>query len=306
MVSFNSKLSHSILLVFSSTLLPLSVAVGQGLETVPISQLPLSEPVATTNSGIVTPLFNIERRVDENDLPGFYSDETVNINLGMQITPTKNLSLIVDAWRLEVQDTPVQNTIETNTLPSTLPQIYLGDRSISDFSIEQPFHAPNVEANGVDLGASYVWNTDKIGQFTLSTRASYTYDFNQRNNRTEISALIGGDAELAASPELQGSLTLTWQIGNHNASAVSNYFDSFKNIGELNIDEINELVDNITTFDLQYGYSVKTGKKGSAIISFDIGIRNIFDEKTTRILSQNSRVLDQNGRVAYGSIKYQF
>ena len=58
------------------------------------------------------------------------------------------------------------------------------------------------------------------------------------------------------------------------------------------------------TYDLEYGYSVKTGSKDRAIISF--GIRNIFDEKTAQILNSTTRILDQNGRVAYGSIKYQF
>ena len=48
---------------------------------------------------------------------------------------------------------------------------------------------------------------------TLSTKASYVYGFNQKNNLPEISALIGGDTELQVSPEIQGSLTLTWQIG---------------------------------------------------------------------------------------------
>ncbi|HJO12977.1 MAG TPA: hypothetical protein QGI39_13150, partial [Gammaproteobacteria bacterium] len=84
----------------------------------------------------------------------------------------------------------------------------------------------------------------------------------------------------------------------------TNYFDSFKDLNEIDIAEINDLVDNITTVDLQYGYSVKTGSNDRAIISF--GIKNIFNEKTTQLLNTSNRILDQNGRVAYGSIKYQF
>jgi len=305
MVSIKAKFSQSFLVV-ASALLPLSVAVAQDRDVLDINPVPSSDSLSHANSGIVTPLFNIERRADNKNSQGLFADETVDINLGLQIAPTKNLSFQADAWRLGVQGRQTQHSIESKSLQSALPQIYLNENPVSDFSLEQPFQAPNLESNGVDLGASYVWNTDKLGQFTLSTRASYAYDFNQKNNLPEISALIGGDTELKVSPEIQGSLTLTWQIGNHSASAVTNYFDSFKNIGELNIDEINELVDNITTFDLQYGYSLKTGKKDSAIISFDIGIRNIFDEKASSIVNQNSRVLDQNGRIAYGSIKYQF
>jgi len=116
----------------------------------------------------------------------------------------------------------------------------------------------------------------------------------------ELSALN----EAMVSPELQSSLMLSWQLGNHTASAITNYIDSFKEISELDIDEINELVDNITTVDLQYGYSVETGSNDRAIISF--GIRNIFNEKNAQIFNSTTRILDQNGRVAYGSIKYQF
>lgn len=297
-----TNLSRSVVVILTTTLLPLSAVLAQGRDIPSASNLPSSDPSAVVNSEHVEPLFTLERSADNAEFQGLFTEDTVNVNLGVQIAPTKNLSLQADAWRLGVQETKPQNLVETNALP----QIYLDDRSVSDFNLDQPYQSPNVESNGVDLGASYVWNTDKIGQFTLSTKASYVYDFNQRNNLPEISSLIGGETDLQVSPEIQGSLTLTWQIGNHSATAVTNYFDSFKDIGELNIEEINELVDNITTVDLQYGYSLKTGNQGSAIISFDIGIRNIFDEKTTRILNQNSRVLDQNGRVAYGSIKYQF
>ena len=95
-------------------------------------------------------------------------------------------------------------------------------------------------------------------------------------------------------------------LGNHSASAVTNYFDSLDDISDLNLDEINEMAESITTVDLQYGYNVKTGKRDRGVISFSLGIRNIFDKKTTQILNHNNRVVDQNGRVAYGSIKYQF
>ena len=61
------------------------------------------------------------------------------------------------------------------------------------------------------------------------------------------------------------------------------YFDSFKDISELDLDEINALVDDITTVDLQYGYSVETSNNDRAIISF--GIRNIFNERTAQILN---------------------
>ena len=139
----------------------------------------------------------------------------------------------------------------------------------------------------------------------MSTKTTYVQDFQNNDSLLElINIELGDPADRVVSPELQSSLMLTWEFGNHTATAITNYFDSFKDISELDLDEINALVDDIITVDLQYGYSVETGNNDRAIISF--GIRNIFNERTAQILNSNTRILDQNGRVAYGSIKYQF
>jgi hypothetical protein len=150
-----------------------------------------------------------------------------------------------------------------------------------------------------------LWDTNRFGQFTLSTKTTFVQDFENNGSLLDlVNSELGNASARTVSPELQSSFMLTWEIGNHTASAITNYFDSFKNIGDLDIAEINALVDDITTVDLQYGYSVETSNNDKAIISF--GIRNIFNEQTAQILNSNTRILDQNGRVAYGSIKYQF
>ncbi len=165
--------------------------------------------------------------------------------------------------------------------------------------------AASSNSNGFDLGASYVWDSSRFGQFTLSTKATYVQEFENNGSLLDlVDSELGNFEDRVISPELQSSLMLTWRFGNHTASAITNYFDSFKDISELDLEEINALVDNITTFDLQYGYSVKTGDKDQAVITF--GIRNIFNEQSAQILNSTTRILDQNGRVAYGSIKYQF
>ena len=97
---------------------------------------------------------------------------------------------------------------------------------------------------------------------------------------------------------------LTWQVGQHTASAVTHYFDSFEDIGKLNLEQLNELVGDLTTLDLQYGYNLKTGKQGQA--QFSVGVRNLFDARPDQVLPTPSSVIEQQGRVAYGSIKYQF
>jgi len=249
------------------------------------------------------PLLSIARSIEQKDFQGAVVDDALGFNLGMQIEPIAGLSVSADAWSIQIDEAPASR-INSNW-QGGLAGLYIGDSTIAEFNIDNPFLGTNVESNGFDLGASYIWDTNRFGQFTLSSTTTYVDEFENNGALLDLAASdIAEIDERLISPELQSSLMLSWQFGNHTTSAITNYFDSFKNISELNMEEINELVDNVTTFDLEYGYSVETGLHDRAIISF--GIRNIFDEKTAQILNSTTRILDQNGRVAYGSIKYQF
>lgn len=254
---------------------------------------------AVTNTAD-TPLISISRNTEAKDIQGALVEDALQYNLGMKFEPLPGLALRADAWGLEVNEVPANGVVVNN-----LPQLYIEDSTINEFNRENPLLGTNIETNGFDLGASYVWDTNRFGQFTLSTTTTYVQEFENRGGLLELgSKELNAFGEKMISPELQSNLMLTWEFGKHSASAVTNYFDSYKDISELNIDEINDLVDNITTVDLQYGYSVKAGANDRAIIEF--GIRNIFDEKTKQLLNSSTRILDQNGRVAYGSFKYQF
>ena len=251
----------------------------------------------------MAPLIEIARKTEARDLQGSIVEDALNFNLGMQITPIRGLEVNAGIWRQEIEQRS-QNDVQVGTV-ANLSQLYIEDSSINEFNIDNPAIGQTVKSEGFDIGASYVWDTDRFGQFTLSTKTTYVKEFQNQGSLLELfGAGLDHQVDRVVSPELQSSLMLTWQFGNHTASAITNYFDSFKDINELDLDEINALVDNIATVDHQYGYTVNTGNDDRAIISF--GIRNIFNERTVQLLNSNTQILDQNGRVAYGSIKYQF
>lgn len=259
-------------------------------------------PTSVLNGAI--PTLSISRDVDVTEFEGALVEDALNFSLGVSVEPVKGLSVNADAWRLRVNDVPSVAGLgsEWQTSDSSL---YIDETPLAEFATDRALVGSTLETNGFDLSASYAWDTNRFGQFTLSTKSSYVEDFENRGGLLELgSSELGSLEERLMSPELQSSMMLSWEFGNHTASAITHYFDSFKDISELDVEEINALVDSITTFDLQYGYSVKTGAKDRAIISF--GIRNLFDEKTAQILNSSTRLVDQNGRVAYGSIKYQF
>ncbi len=167
---------------------------------------------------------------------------------------------------------------------------------------------------GLDLSSSYVWESPRFGQFVLSTNTSYLYN-TASSAVVRDNSLLGARAETVGSaitlmPERQSSLTLSWQIGNHTATAVTSYSDALDQLGllsldNLNVDDLNELVGQITTLDLSYGYNVRTGRQGNASIS--LGVRNMLDSRLqTPAVSRQVTAREPAGSVAYGTIKYQF
>jgi len=167
-------------------------------------------------------------------------------------------------------------------------------------------------SSGLDMSASYVWESARFGQFILSTNTTYVYNPlpGDAAVETPTTALPLSETNFGALPELQSSLTFTWQIGNHSATAVTSYSETMENFANLsadrlNIDQLNELVGQMATLDLRYGYNVRAGRQGHA--SFSLGVRNYFDRRQfTPIADLSGRPFDPGGRVAYGTIKYQF
>ncbi len=164
---------------------------------------------------------------------------------------------------------------------------------------------------GVDLNASYVWESSRFGQFILSTRATYVAPQPRQLEGVRESGTVSSLADNPAMtnvPDMQSSLMLTWQIGNHQATATTHYSsDSMEDFGQFSMDELDELVGYIAALDLSYGYNMRTGRSGNTL--FSVGVRNTIDRRPPTMQLNNTgsgRVLDSNGRVAYGTIKYQF
>lgn len=166
-------------------------------------------------------------------------------------------------------------------------------------------------SQGLDLNSSYVWESPRFGQFVVSTNTSYVYNTAIVDGVRESASLLPRtEAGISLMPERQSSLTFSWQIGNHTATAVTSYSDTMDQLGllnldALNVDDLNELVGQITTLDLRYAYNVRAGRTGNASIA--LGVRNMFERRAqASALSNSGGTVQPAGSVAYGTIKYQF
>lgn len=240
-----------------------------------------------------------------------FGDAQNKSKLGVLFSPAKGLDLRADAWRVEL-NRPFNNPALAETSVAVAPAasaLYIDDSALYAGLLEAPSVknaiTPGELAKGIDLSASYVWESPRFGQFIVSTKATYLYDTAKTANLLDSALPPVSDTNLLPKgSELQSSLMLTWQMGKHSASAVTHYFDSFEDLSKLNLEQLNELVGNMSTLDLQYGYNLKTGRQGQAV--FSLGVRNLLDARLDQLPKAPGSVLEQPGRVAYGSIKYQF
>lgn len=252
---------------------------------------------------------------------------------GMFTNAARSISRSVGQWfgfSSESPSVPEAALVSINNTDVPAPSLLLGafpalnaaDDVLHslDFNREHTFLDTNPgTAQELDLSASYIWESPRFGQFILSTNTTYIYNTGHADVTREPAASLavvdkgvaGFGINSSMTPELQSSLTFTWQMGNHTATAVTSYVDGLETFGKLgndalNIEQLNELMGEIATLDLSYGYNVKAGRQGNASIS--VGVRSQFDRRqlTPALNPASARVLNTPERMAYGTIKYQF
>lgn len=220
----------------------------------------------------------------------------------------------------------IDSNNDTGLLLEAFPALSSADDVVHslDYNRDHDFlSAPAGESRELDLSASYIWESPRFGQFILSTNTTYVYNTSHtdvsRESTVDLSATDSNASGFGLStgmtpgltPERHSSLTFTWQMGNHTATAVTSYVDGMETAGKLgadalNIEQLNELMGEIAMLDLSYGYNVKAGRQGNASIS--VGLRSQFDRRqlTPLVGPAAARMLGAPERMAYGTIKYQF
>ncbi|MEX0739377.1 MAG: hypothetical protein WD071_08545 [Pseudohongiella sp.] len=244
--------------------------------------------------------------------------QSISQRVGRWFGSDNDLS-VPESAEINVDDTRI---FESDLLLEAFPALSSADDALHllDVSREHSFLRADPGApQELDLSASYVWESPRFGQFILSTNTTYIYNTSHADVTRDVTASLPPAEHNAAAfginaglaPELQSSLTFTWQMGNHTATAVTSYADGMETFGKLgadtlNIEQLNELMGEIATLDLSYGYNVKAGRQGNASIS--VGVRSQFDRRQLIPVTSpaSARLVNTPERMAYGTIKYQF
>lgn len=242
---------------------------------------------------------------------GAEDEQGSTYHIGISYTPeTQGFGWHADAWEVETDNASLSALTPSLLRDPSLVAEESGALRLSDVNHDALLNisgGPGRRSRGIDLTASYVWESSRFGQFIVSTRATYVYNQQNLEGLEEPGSM---EHPLLQVPELQSSLMLSWQSGNHEATATTHIAaDSFETAGEMNLQQLDELVGHITTLDLRYGYHISSGRKSNTEIS--VGLRNTLDRRPVQQLrvggsTRRGGVLDANGSVAYGTIKYQF
>lgn len=190
-------------------------------------------------------------------------------------------------------------------------------------------NAGRIEADGVDLQASYRWNND-LGNWSVSADYTHvrTYELidvpglerGLVDTGVYDAAGTTGDNNLVRSlPDNKGNITFGWNNGSHSAAIINRHIGSYQNLNYDNsFQEANDTVrglltrkiDSYSTFDFQYNYAHTWANDNLGTTRFTVGVLDAFNEDLTfyreGTLDYDSVVFDGRGRRWYARVLWQF
>jgi iron complex outermembrane recepter protein len=261
-----------------------------------------------------------------------------NYNLGVLFSPTDDLRFGLDYWNYVYEDliAPGDNAqtlvAETclnpdGTFRQGLPPRDTGRvvRNAAGQPVSTTSQFGNigaVEAAGIDLNATYSWDTQSIGQIVFDAKATYLtqfdVDIDGDGNFDDRKGYRNSDQDaFAAQPELRWVLSSMWYYGDHSASIAVRYIDEFiQDQGIDTVPGVDPVVDSWTTVDASYTYTFAQ-MFGEGDTTVTVGANNLTDEEPPALsVDQGSSEIirpgyegsihDIRGRQLYVKLKHTF
>ncbi len=224
------------------------------------------------------------------------AEESTTINLGVVWSPTQDLTVTADLFKMEIEGqirfVPIQDIVMMELIGTTNPDpanitVDRTDFENPDFTTST-INGPGQDVTGTNLNLNYSMETD-FGMISINSETSYFLEW-------ESDSFVGGPLQDQAGWELQPQyktqLTTVFSSGDHRLAWNIDYTPSTSSFetpeedssGPTGILLTNNSNDSFMIHNLTYSYDF--GAYGKYII----GIRNVTDEDP---------ILDSNGE--YGN-----
>lgn len=252
--------------------------------------------------------------------PALKPEEGEAITAGFVYDPSwaRGLSINADYWSYKIDNVITQVDVNTTAqqCAATGDPVFCGyisrygDGQIRQI-LEPTINLGKLETDGVDMGASYTFDTIASGRWRFAIDATWTHSY-------DSTVIAGGDVlKVAGYYDRQyGNLAewrftgqISWVYGNFSALGVARYIDSISVSdpdGQSGIQPDLKL-GSVTYVDLTLGYQLPWGMKVQA------GVQNMTDKKPpllymNNVLNSNTDVstYDTIGRYFFASITQKF
>lgn len=238
------------------------------------------------------------------------AEESRNYALGF-VARTGNLSLTADAYFIQIDDRILlsENLTQANVL-ALLPAGIGGIRFFQN--------GADTETTGIDLVASWDWDTGAIGSFDFSLAGSFSNTAITAIRSTGVLSSLTPTPTLfarintlvleAGQPKEKVTFTTSWNLGNFGATARTTYYGAVTEPGGTPAADI--ALGQKTLFDLEGRYDLTDSLRVS------VGAENLFDvypDATPGTLNATGLTsfsrfspFGFNGRYVYGRVAFNW
>lgn len=240
---------------------------------------------------------------------------STNANFGLIWDISENLNFAMDYWtidykdRLELEDAQTKLFSDPNGPDVTRNPFGTLIAVNTTF-----FNEERTEVKGIDLSLSYFKETEKIGSFDLSIKATNLFDFLTPDGEVMVNRVgrFNYAAHTHSLPRLRLNAFLDWTYGNTRYSLIGRYVDGYKNlrvIPEASLaNGYTNKVGSFLVFDIA---AVRLIEFKDQQLTLGISLINAFDESAPLLynapdFSFDTRLHDPRGRLLNFSLNYEF
>ncbi|MFO1447824.1 MAG: TonB-dependent receptor [Opitutaceae bacterium] len=266
----------------------------------------LTAPVTTTVQTVNTFLDPVRGgsfpfTLTQGGNPGLKPEKGENLNVGGVYTPPRisQLTLKADFWKIKVSDIIVIPSIQdlyngispVGTLTRDASQYPTFDIRVTNGGV--------IDAQGIDVGASYHWDLQNAGRITFDGSATYTTTFERIFGPTVTEFLGNWTAGYGAMPKLRALAGVSWRRGPWEAGTFVHYKSGMNEL----IGSTVRSIEAYATGDVQLAYNFGASARGVLQNTrIYLGIENWWDEPLAFVNTSADgwdRESDYRGRYVY-------
>ena len=282
----------------------------------------------TSLQGLVDPLTGSSSalfvQVNSTGNTDLKPETSFNFNAGFIFSPSDNLSLRLDYWRVNYKDVITVQNAQGKLNNDPLGPDILRDSAgtLSGVNVEY-LNAQEVNADGIDIAAE--WSAPirtSWLSFSLSATHFLGYEIpctgansrgcTEASGSQDVVGYFNFDNFARSMPETKVNATLEWTKGNHQLALLMFYVSDYETTRAIpdsaKLAGYSSNIDSWATLDLQYAFRHSFQRVDTTLI---LGAKNLTDEKAPRVydaanFSYDAKQHDPRGQLWYVQLKAAF